>query len=211
MIHKLSDFFLKSNISFSLEEENFKKSVKGMFGFCIHQTHFVKGAMHQYHLYIWADFAEEGVLNHSEIHLPSDCPYSEKDIIATYFNSFHLASDEYSETYLHLYDFRSALIAYAYGQGIVDLRACLKDNPLWKNAKIYVNYTNLTYCVVYDRENRCVTDEEYQELSHLCLSALKVHDAYHVIGMSDVRLVVTHKDDTNTREWNDIFMTNFCG
>ena len=208
MVYNLTDFYLNSNVEFSLHEEIFKTCAKKLYGISIHQTCLVKGAKNQRHLYIWADLAEDGAQRHREIRLPSDCTYSEKDVIALYFNSFDITLDDRLEVYLHLYDFQGALLSYAYGNGIADLRERIKATSLWKNAKVYLDYTKHMYCVVYDGKKRSVTKEEHQELLNLCLSVLKLHDHHYVVRMSDVRLTVIHESDTNTREWNDVFMTN---
>ena len=207
MIHQLSDLPFPSNHSFSKCEEQFKADMKSSYGISVLQTCLLKGASTQWHLYIWADLrgahekTSEGIL-HTSTHVLC----TNETLGARYDQAFGIVRNREDEVFVSVCDFRDAVISYAYGHAIVEIRKRLISQ--YPCIDVYLDYATLSIVIKANSSKHTQLQNSLQEIASVCLLCLKEFDGVGVIEKEDVRILFIDESTKNNQWLNSLYMTN---
>ena len=207
MIYQLSDLPFPSNHTFSRCEEQFKADIKSSYEISVRQTCLLKGASTQWYLYIWADLRgaheknSEGILNISTHVLCTN-----ETLCAQYDQAFGIARSREDEVFVSVYDFRDAIISYAYGHAIVEIRKCLISQ--YPCMDVYLDYKTVSIVIKANSSKRTQLQSSLQEIASVCLLCLKEFDDVGLIEQEDVRIEFIDENTTNNQWLNSLYMTN---
>lgn len=201
MIYQLSDYPFADRNIFSLQEERFKEHFYQCYGKFVHQTLFLKGAKNQYFLYVWIEDFQNG----KSIF---DDPIKEL-VIRDYLDCFDYKRMESNEIFLELYDFKRALVSYAYGHTFEAIQQVLQKDTNWNDNRFLLDYSTDSFIIiVLNAAIYKIWENKTEELKRLIFQVLQQYDDYGVIKITDVRLKIQLSNTKNEKDLNDVLMTN---
>lgn len=193
MIKNMSDFPFHCKSTVCKREERFKSMVERLFGIKVKQTLFMKGAKNQHHLYIWHEqTAGESIWENND--------FIQQNIIRNYFDCYNIPDDCLKETYLHILDYRNALISYSYGHAEASVKNAIQNQ--FANTAVSLDYASNTFVVESDH---LLTDRE-DDILHTLYQFLKKYDDYNIITLQDVKFKIIKRGDQS--DLNDVHMMN---
>ncbi len=198
MIRYMSDFPFPCKNIICEQEELFKSMAERVLGVKVKQTLFMKGAKTQYHLYVWYEpaiadqFFDESMWENNK--------FIQQNMIKSYFDCYDLLGDCYQETYLHLLNYRKALISYSYGHAASSVKKAIQNK--YTKAVVSLDYASNIFIV----ESDCLLTDKKDDIINICYQLLKEYDNYNIITLQDVKIkIIVGGSDSNL---NDIHMMN---
>ena len=195
MVNSILESKLKCNNYYSEQEELYKKYMKDRYGVSIQMICFSKGYGQQRFLHLWINEDENAWMqdryaapeSQKTLILKSGKILTEQEIAEGFVQCFSY-NDRLADIFLFIYEFRTSLIRYSYGQALKGMRAYfsatygLESRYLLGTTGypefIFDLFTKELPVVLKDRET----------LEKKCYEFLKEYDDYDVITPEDVHL-----------------------
>ena len=191
---------------YSAKEEAFKAMAQSRLGMTIKQTYFVKGAMEQYHLYIWfAPQTNDGM----QITLSSqETAERDQKIIDYYMECFDLSKNAYQEVYVHLADFKKSHVSYCYGHAELTIKKEIPQMCGIEGVRVLADYATDSFLVECSPTVLETVLAKKEAIVELCYRRLKEHDHYNLMTLSDVRVDIEPCMEKADKRRNGIHMAN---
>ena len=195
MVNDIFGSQLKCNNYYSEQEELYKKYMKDRYGVSIQMICFSKGYGQQRFLHLWINEDENAWMqdryaapeSQKTLILKSGKILTEQEIVEGFVQCFSY-NDRLADIFLFIYDFRTSLVIYSYGQALKGMRAYFSATYGLESRYLLGTTGYPEFIFDLSTKELPVVLKDWETLEKKCYEFLKEYDDYDVITPEDVHL-----------------------